>query len=143
MHSTKKLRSLLAAGADHAGPIVRDPRPFVRAQLRKATPDELIAEIMDRAASDSKVRRQLLDAIERGPAKRGPPGRLPKAEVLLPWFEQHQALVQGFSESEKPASWTWSADPRKATLEFFAQAFNVTMNTVAKAVRSAKKKRGD
>ena len=82
MESTNKPRSLLAEGADFAGPIVRDPRPFVRAQLRKATPEELIAEILDRAKLNLTFKRQLLTAVD--PFRPGPgiAGSLPKSETL-------------------------------------------------------------
>ena len=104
-------------------------------------PETFIARIVSQAQQDPKFRRRLL--ADLAPPKPGPgvPGRLPKSEVLLSWFEMHEAAVRSFKEAGKlDGDWAWSKDPHRATLEFFASAFKVEINSVAKSLRRAKLK---
>ena len=103
-------------------------------------PETFIARIVSQAQQDPKFRRQLLAVVAQLKPGPGVPGRLPKSEVFLPWFEWHEAAVRSFTESAKPDGWDLSKDPHRATLEFFASAFKVEINSVAKSLKRAKSK---
>ena len=65
---------------------------------------------------------------------------MPEPEALLSMFEQDKAFLMSTPESAKPDGWDLSKDPHRATLEFFASAFKVEINSVAKSLKRAKSK---
>jgi hypothetical protein len=136
MKPTKKPRSILGEVADQFGPF-----------LRKATTDELLAEIVKRAKSDRTFRSQLLTVVE--PFRRGQGRKRDLPENLLQDFEIREQIVRENPELREELFQLLRPTRRKKSslkssrtivLAWFGEAYDVEPKSVGRTLCRDKKK---